>query len=77
VKTTYHVGDVLVIRGEPPFANPYRGDSLSGTTRREALRKFMLGVPQPELTFWYAPGSGGAKPCTNDEVDWESSGVKP
>lgn len=73
MKTTYHVGDVLVIRGEPPEVNPYRGDSLSGPTRREALRKFMLGVPQPELTFWYAPGSGGAKPCTNDEVDWESS----
>jgi hypothetical protein len=77
VKTTYHVGDVLVIRGEPPFVNPYRGDDLYGLERRKALRKFMLGVPQPELTFWYAPGSGGAKPCTNDEVDWESSGVKP
>lgn len=69
MKTTYHVGDVLVIRGEPP--NPYRGDSLSGPTRREALKKFMLGV------FWHAPGNGGAKPCTNDEVSWESSGVKP
>jgi len=74
VKTTYQIGDVLVIRGEP--TNPYREDSLSGPPRHEALRKFMLGVPQPELTFWYAHCSGGAKRCTRDEVNWETSGVK-
>jgi hypothetical protein len=77
VKTTYHVGNVLVIRGEPPEVNPYRGDDLYGPKRHEALRKFMLGVPQPELTFWYAHCSGGAKRCTRDEVNWETSGVKP
>jgi hypothetical protein len=73
----YQIGDVLVIRGEPPEVNPYRGDDLYGPARHEALRKFMLGVPQPELTFWYAPCSGGAKRCTRDEVNWETSGVKP
>ena len=72
---TIHVGDVSVIQGEPPDGNPYRGKSLMGLERAEALRKFMRNIPQAKLTFWYAPCSGGAKRITKDEVNWGSSGV--
>ncbi len=71
----YQIGDVSVIKGDPPNGNPYRGVSLSGNERADALMDFRNDVPQPELTFWYTPCFGGAKPCAQDDVDWESSGV--
>jgi hypothetical protein len=71
----HYVGDVQVIRGEPPEGNPYRGNSLIGADRRDALRKFAMGLDTSGYTFWYAPCSGGAKRCAKDEVDWESSSI--
>jgi hypothetical protein len=74
-RATVRIGDVAVILGDPPHANPYRGTSLLG--RRAALRGFKLGDLDAidRYTFWYAPVSGGARRISNLEVDWESSGV--
>lgn len=71
----YNVGDVNVVVGEPPDGNPYRGVSLMGVERSEALRKFMRGLTTGKLTFWYAPCCGGAKRCTAGEVNWGSAGL--
>lgn len=84
----YNIGDVWAIRGEPPDGNPYRADghdshgglkvtdqALNGPERAEVLRLFMRGKPTHGITFWYAPACGGAKKCTRDEVNWESSGL--
>jgi hypothetical protein len=71
----YHIGDVTVICGEPPNGNPYKGISLMGKERVDALNKFMRDISQPEFTFWYAPCCGGAERCTRDQVNWETSGI--
>lgn len=71
----YHIGQVGVVKKDPPNGNPYRGDSLIGPPRREALRKFKHGEPTPDLEFWYQPSSGGAKRITSDDVDWNTSSI--
>ena len=71
----YSIGNVSVVKANPPNGNPYRGESLIGTPRKDALRKFKAGEPQPEYEFWYAPCCGGAKPCTRDDVNWATSSL--
>jgi hypothetical protein len=76
LRPLYHIGDVVVIRGEPPEGNPYRGESLCGPFRKTALSAFKAGHSTPELSFWYAPSFGGARRIGRADVDWETSGVK-
>ena len=74
-----HIGDVSVHRGQPPGGNPYRGSSLLGEERVAALVAWRAGsafvevlpertIPISCYTFWFAPGSGGARRVTPAEV---------
>lgn len=53
------IGDISAHRGA--VANPYRGSSLMGRERSEALGRFLRGLPTPGYTFWFSPACGGAK----------------
>jgi hypothetical protein len=74
----YHIGDILVHNGEPDNSNPYRGQAIEGTERKEALTLFKNNLTlQKNYTFWYAPYCGGAKRVISpDEIEWGTSGLK-
>jgi hypothetical protein len=36
----YHIGDILVFKGEPIDNNPYKGGSICGNERKAALTAF-------------------------------------
>ncbi len=75
------IGDVAVIRGEPPFdddgnRNPYRGESVLGDERFNALHAYVEGGDTSAYTFWYAPVFGGAYRIKSvEDVNW--SGLRP
>lgn len=75
----YTVGDVSVIRGEPPDGNPYRahgtGQALAFSARVYALWLFCNGKDTSEYTLWYAPSCGGAKRITAADVNWGASTI--
>lgn len=72
----YQIGNVIVHIGTPPHGNPYRGDSLIGASRVNALWALRSGGNTALYTYWYAPAGGGAKQLRGpDEVDWGTSGV--
>lgn len=69
------IGDVLVHHGRPPDDNPYRGHSLMGQERADALRAFRAGDDTEGYTFWYAPSHGGAYEIRSARhIDWRTMG---
>jgi hypothetical protein len=71
-----YIGDLAVFEGEPPDGNPYRGESVMGYDRLDALKAFKAGTPPAGITYWFTPNCGGARRVTDPaEVDWASSGV--
>ena len=75
----YYVGDVKVIRGEPPEGNPYRaagsGQDLMFSARVYALWLFCKGRDTSGYTLWYAPSCGGALRIQSKDVYWADSGI--
>jgi hypothetical protein len=69
----YHVGAIVIVPST--FDNPYWFRE-TGAPRVEKLTQFRRGTLDTDLwTAWYAPGGGGAKRITADDVHWEASGV--
>ncbi len=65
------IGNCLVHRGRPDNDNPYKGQSLSGAARQNALQAFRDGEDTQEFTYWHAPCGGGAFEIIDPlKVDW-------
>lgn len=78
-----NIGSVVVIPGFPTDGNPWKElskrppNTLSGDARLDALRRFYLGQPVPECTFWYTPataGAGGMRHIIDRaEINWSTT----
>jgi hypothetical protein len=71
------IGAIIVHAGNPENSNPYRGEGLFGNERKQALADLKHNVPRPDLTYWIAAESGGARQIHDGrDVNWETSGIK-
>ena len=73
------IGDVNVVRGEPPEGNPYKasgsGQKVLYAERAYALWLFYHKRDTGVYTLWYSPCCGGARRITAEDVNWATSGV--
>ena len=72
---TISTGNIGIHNGRPEDDNPYKGTTLWGDDRVEALKNFMEGKSFEGHTYWYMPAEGNAFELTRenyDLVNWHS-----